>query len=184
MFRLPIFTFLLMAALCLAAPYAAQAQNGLTEESIRVFSEEGKTVFKKTFEQYRTFIERAMHDDYKANILTTVRQPLEAPIEMPLTLNKKNTLDMARESYDSMQGATITEKIESIVISPDKKSAIVKSRLTIINQQIIPAQSMSSMLADTTTQCTDEIVYTPTTGIQVLKSDNISEMTIKQEQEL
>lgn len=187
MFRKSFLKFMpLLAVLCLALPHTVSAQNqtGLTEESIRAYVKESETLHNKSFEEYRTFINKTTHEDYKARILTTVYPPQGEPVEMPMNIDKQTLLKSARDGYDSSQGATISQEILAIAISPDKKSATVKSTLSIKNQRMPNQQGLNSTLADMSAQCTDEIVFTPSVGIQVLKSDYVSEMTIKQEQEL
>ncbi len=187
MFRKSFLKFMpLLAVLCLALPHtvSAQKQAGLSEESIRAYVKETETLHNKPFEEYLAFITKTTHDDYKARILTTIYPPQGEPTEMPLSLDKQALLKSARDGYDSSQGATISQEILAIAISPDKKSAVVTSKLSIKNQRLPEQEGLNSMLSDMTSQCTDEIVFTPSVGIQVLKSDYISEMKIKQEQEL
>ncbi len=187
MFRKSFLKFMsLLAVLCFALPQAASAQKqtGLTEESIRAYVKESETLHNKPFDEYLAFITKTTHDDYKARILTTVYPPHGEPQEMPLNIDKQALLKSARDGYDSSQGATISQEILAIAISPDKKSAVVKSKLSIKNQRLPEEQGLNRMLSDMTSECTDEIVLTPSVGLQVLKSDYISEMKIKQEQEL
>ncbi len=187
MFRKSFLKFApLLTLLCLALPHtaSAQKQTGLSEESIRAYVQETETLHNKPFEDYLAFITKTTHDDYKARILTTVHPLQGESIEMPMNIDKQALLKSARDGYDSSQGATISQDILAITISPDKKTAVVKSRLSIKNQRLPEQEGLNSMLSDMTSQCTDEIVFTPSVGIQVLKSDYISEMTIKQEQEL
>lgn len=192
MFRKPFLKFApLLAALCLLLPDVAwaQKQTGLTEESIRAYVKQGETLHTRPFDEYRDFIDKTTHENYQARILTIVHPLQGEPLEMPMNVDKQSLLKNARDGYDSSQGATIAQEIHAITISPDKKTAVMKSTLRITNQHLPDPQDpnqqgMSSMLADMTSQCTDEFVFTPATGIQVLKSDYVSEMTIKQEQEL
>lgn len=187
MFRKSFLKFApLLAVLCLALPHAvlAQTQTGLTEDLIRAYVKDGETLHNKPFEDYLAFISKTTHDDYKARILMTVHPLQGEPVEMPMNIDKQALLQSARESYDSAQGATISQEILAITISPDKKSAVIKSTLTIKNQRLPAQQGLNSLMGDMKSQCTDELVFTPSVGVQVLKSDYISEMTIKQEQEL
>lgn len=176
----------LLAVLCLMLPHtaSAQKQTELTEASIRAYVQESETLHTKPFDAYRDFIQKTTHENYNARIVTTVYPLQGEPIEMPMNVDKQALLSSARDGYDSAQGAIIKQDIHTILISTDKKSAIVKSTLRITNQRLPGQPGLSSTLADMTSQCTDEIVLTPSIGIQVLKSDYVSEMTIKKEQEL
>ena len=175
-----------LLALCflVTPPALAQKKTELTEESIRAYVKESETLHTKGFEEYLDFINKTTHENYTARILTTVYPPQGEPTEMPMNVDKETLLKNARDGFESSQGAVVSQEIHSINMSPDKKSAIVKSTLRISNQRMPHQQGPSSMLADMTSQCTDEIVYTPSIGLQVLKSNYVSQMTIKQEQEL
>lgn len=186
MFRLQILLVVLLAFCSGLAPLSAHAQKQtwLTEENIRAFSVESERAYTKPYEEYLAFVRKTTHDKYQARINTKIMQDGQASADMPMTLDKATLLKTAREAYDSTKGATLTQDIVDIKIAPDKKTAIVRSKIYINNQRIAPNGSMSMILADSVANCVDEIVYTPMVGIQVLKSDFDTVMTIKQEQEL
>jgi|GEM_PF-5388526 hypothetical protein len=163
----------------------AQDANRLTEQSVRAFLDESISIYKKPYPEFLAFIEKTTHDDFDGQIVMTVHKGNEAPVQAPVSMDKQMILSTAREGYGDMKDAVITTDIHEIKISPDKKSATVKSTLSIKNQRIpAPEGSNITILGDSITQCHDEIVFTPGNGIQSFRARYVSDLTIKQEQEL
>lgn len=143
-----------------------------------------ETMHLKSFDEYVATLNEIIHDDYQSQIKTTLHVPNEPPKEVPMSMDKKAMISSAREGYDGSQGATLEQTIDSIEINADKKSATVKSTTKITGQKMASGNSMQTTLADSLTVCTDELVYTSLIGVQTLKSDCQSEVTMKVEQEL
>lgn len=173
-----------LAAFLFTGTAHAQNQTGLTKENVEAFMEEGAAIYKKPYAEFTAFMDKATHDDYQGNLITTIHNGKNPPAQMPVKIDKKIIMNGARDSYDSAQGATITLSIEDIQMAPDNKTATVKSTLTIINQKLAAGESGKTLLSDMKSTCTDEIIYTATAETQVLKSNCKVDMTIKQEQGL
>lgn len=175
---------LLALSLLTAIPAYAQAVKWLTEDNIRSFIAESASVPQKSYDDYLAFIKKTTHEEYRGKIMMNITIPNSPPTQVPIDLDKDEVIKTAREGYDSSQGATTKQTIQEITISPDKKTATVKWTFTIINQKLPSEADMQSTLADSTSICIDEVVYTPMIGVQVIKSDYKTDVTIKQEQEL
>ena len=182
------FIVILLAIAALPAlgmsPAFAQQATWLTEENIMAFMHETETMYQKPFDEYVTALERVTHDDSLFQAVTIIRTPDKASTEIPVNLDKKALISTARDGYDSMQGAALSQTIDEIAINADKKSATVKSTATITNQKLSPSNALNITLGDSVASCTDNLVYTPMVGVQVIKSQCQLEITVKQEQEL
>lgn len=176
---------LAICALLATSPSYAQKATGLTEASVRAFMDESLGVYKKPYPEFLAFTDKMTHGDFNGQMVMTFHKGNDAPIQVPMNMDRDLILSTAREGYDSMKHAVMTQDIHEIKISPDKKSASIKSTLTIKNQKIVgDKDSEMTMTGDSVTQCLDEIVYTPEHGIQALHAQYTADITIKQEQEL
>ncbi len=165
-------------------PACAQQATWLTEENVKAYAEESAASYRLPYDEHLAFIKKATHDDFSGTIDMNVKMPSQPPTQTPITLNKESMINSSREGYDSVQGAKIDYNVKSIKISADKKSATVESEMRITNQKLSSGESMQSTISDSVTLCTDEVVYTPMVGVQILISDCKSDITVKQEQEL
>ena len=177
----------LLAALTALTFFSAQAQQpaALTNENIRIFMEDSAQSYQKPYDQFLSMTKTMTHDSYKSRMLMTFHNGNEAPVQVPVDMDKQMLLQTARQGYDSMKGASLQYDIQDIHIHPNGKSATVKSTMVIKNQNFqITEGSMQTTLADSTVNCVDELVFSADKGIQFIKSDYTSDVTIKQEQEL
>lgn len=160
-------------------------EAGLTESAIRALFVENETAHHKPFPEYLALIKKTTHERYQGKILMRISIDDNTPVELEVQMDKKMIIDQARESHENLAQATVKGTIESITISPDKKSATVKSRMVILNQKIpLGADALQITRADSEVTGIDDIVYTPVIGLQFIKSNYISTTTVKKEQEL
>ncbi len=162
----------------------AQQATWLTEENVRQYVNEAEASPRLPYDEHLAFVKRSTHDAFKGKMDMTIKMPSQPPVHSPTEITKESMIASAREGHDSMQGADISVDIQDIKISPDKKTATVKSEMRITNQQIKTGENLQTTLADSVTNCSDEVVYTPMVGVQIINSDCKSEITVKQEQEL
>lgn len=182
------FIVILLAIAALPAlgmsPAFAQKATWLTEDNVKAYAEASAASYRLPYDEHLAFIKKATHENFRGTIDINIKMPSQPPTHTPLSLNKESMISSAKEGYDSVQAANIKYDVKSIKISADKKSATVESEMRITNQKLSSGESMQSSISDSVTLCTDEVVYTPMVGVQILQSDCKSEVTVKQEQEL
>lgn len=180
------FWSLLLAVSALSMSSAcAQEATGLTEESIRKFSHDTTTASKKPYDEYIEFIKTTTHSDFNGKVSMSIRMPdnsVETSPE-PMALNKTTMISTGHAAYNSIQKATIEIIISDIQISPDKQSATVKSEVIVNNQEITTGEPPITTSADSKATCTDELIFTAGIGVQLMKSDCATELTMKPPQE-
>ena len=164
----------------------AQETTGLTEESIRQFSHDTATASQKPYAEYLDFIKTTTNTDFHGQVSMNIHMP-DNTIEKspkPMDLDRTAMVSTAQVAYDSIQNATIEIIIHDIKISPDKKSAIVTSDVIVTNQEIITGEPPKVASANSKATCTDEVVFTAGIGVQLMKSNCTTELTMNPLQEL
>lgn len=181
-----LWTILLATILLIATPAAhAQADKFLTEESIRAYMEESLKSYMLDYPDYEAFLRRVSHKNFIATMDLTITLPGRDPVKNSVTMNYDEVIKAARNGYDSVQNAELEQVITEIKMTPDQQKATVAYTMTIINQSLGSAeQSTQSVMADSVTRCVDDLVFTPGTGPQVIKSACTTEVTAKPQQEL
>lgn len=168
-----------------AAPVRAQTDKVLTDATIRAFMEENLKSYMLDYPDYEAFLRRASHKDFVGTMDLTITLPGQPPVKNSVNMNYDQVIEAGRDGYNSVQNAELTQIINDIKMAPGQQKASISYTLTILNQLLSTNEpSGQSVLADSVTQCTDDLVFTAGTGPQIIKSVCTTEVTTKPQQEL
>jgi len=175
------FLSILLAVSAIAMSSAcAQETKGLTENSVKQFYQDLSQASKKTAQEYIDFIAKTTHPDFDSTANMNIHMPDKppAPSPEPLKLTKDAVVNTSKAAHTSLKNATVEIKVREVLISPDKKSARVKSNVIVTNQEVPAGEPIQVFRGDSNAECTDEVVYTPEVGVQLLKAECMTDLVL------
>lgn len=167
------------------SPVQAQTDKFLTDDSIRAFMEESLKSYMLDYPDFEAFLRRSSHKNFIGTLDLTITMPGQAPVKNNVSMSYDQLIQSGRDGYNSVQNAELEQIISEITMAPDQQKASVAYTMTIVNQSFsFNEQPTQSVMADSVTHCTDDLVFTPGIGPQIIKSVCTTEVTIKPQQEL
>ncbi len=175
------FLSILLAVSAIAMSSAcAQETKGLTEEAVKQFCQDLSQASKKPAQEYTDFIAKTTHPDFQGTMNMNIHMPGKeaAASPEPLKLTRDGVVNTSKAAHTSLKDATVEIKVREVLISPDKKSARVKSDVIVTNQEVPAGEPIQVFRGDSKAACTDEMVYTPEAGIQILKTECMTDLVL------
>ncbi|HTK83617.1 MAG TPA: hypothetical protein VL625_00900 [Patescibacteria group bacterium] len=158
-----------IATMILAAFPAAAAQTGLTEEAIKAFYKQSADSHKRSFQDYVSFMTRAMADEFTMTDTATILMEGKPPTVTKNRETKLSFLAHVKVAYDGLKGAEITETVKKTEIAADGKSAKVFEEETVRNISFRIGGG-GQYFGNGKGECEDEVVLSDSGQIQVSKS--------------
>ena len=121
----------LLALPTLALAQASKADGRLTEAALRDFYNLSLTIHKKPFADYEAFMKSHMSDDVEIKMNSIALVDGAPPQTDVVTMDKPKVMAALKDDYDNSQDAVMDQKINKIDITPDGKSAVVKTVVVI-----------------------------------------------------
>lgn len=170
------------SALCIAffGNALADSEKFLTEETVRAVLQQSATAPAMEFSDYEAFMHRTAHKTYIGKMNITATRDGVANPPSTITSGYDDLVRGARHAYDSVQNAYIEQSIHEIKISPDGQKATIIHDLLVEGQTAGTGENDTApVMADSYTKCQDEMIFTPGTGPQIIRSDCTQNITFK-----
>ena len=153
----------------LAVSPVRAAPASLTEEAIKAFYKQSADIHKGSFQDYVSFMTRAMADEFTMTDTATILMEGKPPTVTKNRESKLSFLAHVRIAYDGLKGAEITETVKKTEIAADGKSAKVFEEEMVRNISV-RVSGGGQYFGNGKGECEDEVVLTDSGQIQVRKS--------------
>lgn len=167
------FSLLMLALLIVTTP--ARAETRITEQAIRAMYAKSQAVMKGTINDFIADREAVMADTFILTTVTNITAPGQRPMQEKNQRTKQFIIENSRAYFDSVRPATINNRIKSISISPDGKTAHVTD-ITTMNGAI--PDKAPGMIANMVGSCSDVLKLNNKGVLQLVSSNCTNNMLL------
>ena len=152
-------SMMLVVFLVTFVPQSSYARDTLTERKIKAFYKESSEVQMMGADVVEAFMEEHIHEKSETTVHSITNMPGLPPQKQTMVYDKDSLVRDSRQAFEVGEVELVENKVLSIEISSDGRSAKVKdSTYSVFNLTIPTPQGMMQMMSEQSMLCDDNLV--------------------------